>query len=93
VGGLEDLSPLDILRIFEETTGSRFATQLIPEESLLAQLETAADPLAETFAKLQLECAHGCLMNTFDTTRLMPMELTSVRRYARAVAGRAAGSA
>jgi hypothetical protein len=32
-------------------------------------------------------------MNTFDTMRLMPMELTSVRQYARAVAGRAAGYA
>jgi uncharacterized protein YbjT (DUF2867 family) len=93
VGGPEDLSPLDVVRIFEETTGSRFATQHISEESLLAQLETAADPLAETFAKLQLKCAYGCLMNTFDTMRLMPMELTSVRQYARAVAGRAAGYA
>ena len=90
VGGPDDLSPLEVVGVFEETTGAPFERQFVPEEALLAQLETAADPLAETFAKLQLECVHGCLMNTSETMRLMPVALTSVRQYARAIAGRAA---
>jgi hypothetical protein len=54
---------------------------------LLAQLDHATDPLAETFVKLQLEYVHGCPMNTSETLRLMPMELTSVAQYATAVCG------
>jgi hypothetical protein len=41
------------------------------------QLDNATDPLAENFAKLQLEYAHGCPMNISETVRLMPMELTT----------------
>jgi uncharacterized membrane protein len=87
-GGPEDLSPLEVVQIFEEATGGPFERQFVPEEALLAQLETAADPLSETFAKLQLECVHGCLMSNAETLRLMPMDLTSVRQYARTVAER-----
>ena len=87
VGGPDDLSPLEVVAIFEEATGAPFERQFVPEEALLAQLETAADPLAETFAKLQLECVHGCLMNTTETMRLMPVEFTSVRQYAQTAAG------
>jgi uncharacterized protein YbjT (DUF2867 family) len=86
-GGPDDLSPLDVVAHFEEATGATFERQFVPEEGLLAQLETAADPLAETFAKLQLEYVHGCLTNTTETTRLMRVELTSVRQYAHTVAG------
>ncbi len=93
VGGPEDLSPTEVVRIFEETTGSRFEVQFVPEEALLAQLETATDPLTETFVKLQLEYVHGCLMNASDTMGLMPIELTSVRQYAHAVTGRTVGAA
>lgn len=81
------MSPLEVVNIFEETTGARFDLQMVPEDVLLAQLETAADPLAETFAKLQLECVHGCLMNVSETLRIMPMELTSIKQYASRVAG------
>jgi hypothetical protein len=67
--------------------GARFERQFVPEEALLAQLDHATDPLVETFVKLQLECVHGCSMNTSETLRLMPIELTSVAQYAAAVCG------
>ncbi|HYO80414.1 MAG TPA: hypothetical protein VES20_03365, partial [Bryobacteraceae bacterium] len=82
IGGPEDLSPLDVVRIFEQTTGKRFTVQHVPEEALLAQLENAADPLSETFCKLQLEYLHGCLMNTSEALRLMPVRQKTVRQYA-----------
>ena len=86
IGGPEDLSPLDVVGIFEETTRKRFTVQHVPEDSLLAQLESAADPLSETFCKLQLEYLHGCLMNTSEALRLMPIRQKTIREYATQVA-------
>jgi uncharacterized protein YbjT (DUF2867 family) len=85
VGGPQNLSPLEVVEIFEKISGSPFERQFVPEGALLAQLDQATDPLAETFVKLQLEYAHGCLMDTSETLRLMPMELTSIAQYAAAV--------
>jgi uncharacterized protein YbjT (DUF2867 family) len=85
VGGPQDLSPLEVVKIFEEVSGESFESQFVPEEALLTQLDRATDPYAETFAKLQLEYVHGCPMNTSEALRLMPMELTSVAQYAAAV--------
>jgi hypothetical protein len=65
----------------------------VPEQALLAQLDNATDPLAETFAKLQLEYAHGCHMNVSETLRLMPMELITVAQYAAALCGQKGASA
>jgi len=93
VGGPQDLSPLEAVRIFETVSGAPFERQFVPEEALLAQLDHATDPLAETFVKLQLEYVHGCPMNTSETLRLMPMELTSVAQYAAAVCGQKGASA
>ena len=87
VGGPQDLSPLEVVRIFEEASGAPFEPQFVPEEALLAQLDTTTDPYAETFVKLQLEYVHGCPMNTSETLRLMPTELTSVMQYAVAACG------
>ncbi|HLK49873.1 MAG TPA: SDR family oxidoreductase [Bryobacteraceae bacterium] len=85
IGGPQDLSPLEVVRIFENVSGAPFERQFVPEAALLAKLEGAADPLSETFTKLQLECVHGCAMNTAEALRLMPMELISVEQYAASV--------
>jgi uncharacterized protein YbjT (DUF2867 family) len=82
VGGPEDLSPSEVITIFEVTGGTRFDVQHVPEDALLAQVETASDPLAESFLKLQLEYVHGCLMNTSEARRLMPIKQKTVREYA-----------
>jgi NADH dehydrogenase len=93
VGGPQDLSPLEVVKIFEEVSGAPFERQFVPEEALLTQLDSATDPFAETFAKLQLEYVHGCPMNTSETLGLIPIELTSVAQYAAAVCGQRAASA
>jgi NADH dehydrogenase len=87
IGGPEDLSPLEVIQVFEHSAGGRFDVQLVPEEALLAQLEQAADPLAETFCKLQLEYVHGCLMNTSEALRMMPLRQKTVSEYAAEVTG------
>ena len=55
VGGPQDLSPIEAVGIFEETAGAPFARQFVSEAALMAQMEAASDPLAETFAKLHGE--------------------------------------
>ena len=87
VGGPQDLSPLEVVEIFEKVSGAKFERQFVSEEDLLAQLDRAPDPLAETFVKLQLEYVHGCAMNPAEALSLMPMELTSVAQYAASVCG------
>jgi NADH dehydrogenase len=82
IGGPDDLSPLDVIRIFEDATKQLWQVQHVPEEALLAQLEQSADPLAETFCKLQLEYLHGCLMNTSEALRLIPVRQKTIRDYA-----------
>ena len=87
IGGPEDLSPLEVIRIFEHSAGGPFAVQHVPEDVLLAQLEHTEDPLSETFCKLQLEYLHGCLMNTSDALRMMPIRQKTIRDYAAEVIG------
>lgn len=93
VGGPQDLTPMEVVAIFEKVSGAPFECQFVTEGALLTQLDNTTDPLAESFAKLQLEYAHGCPMNTSNTMHLFPMELTSVGQYAAAVCGRKGASA
>lgn len=82
IGGPEDLSPHEVVRTFESASNRSWQVRHVPEEALLAQLEQAADPLAETFCKLQLEYVHGCLMNTSEALRIMPVRQKTVSEYA-----------
>jgi uncharacterized protein YbjT (DUF2867 family) len=92
IGGPEDLSPLEVIKIFETSGEKKFDVQHVPEDALLAQLETLNDPLAEAFAKLQLEYVHGCLMNTSEALRAMPIRQRSVHEYAAHVTKAAAAA-
>jgi NADH dehydrogenase len=92
VGGPQDLSPLDVVQIFERVSGAPFERQFVPEEALLAQLGQASDPLAEAFAKLQLEYAHGCVMNSSQLLQIMPMDLASVEANAASVLSKTAAA-
>lgn len=87
ISGPEDISPLDVVRTFEEVTGAPFERQHVSMEALLSQLGNPADPMAETFLKLQLDYASGCVMDTSEAQRLMPIRQKTVREYAQEAAG------
>jgi uncharacterized protein YbjT (DUF2867 family) len=84
LGGPDALSPLDVVRIFEQETGRTFALEHVPEEALEGQIESATDSLAQSFAALML-----------GTARARPVPaanlpgLRSVRDYALELAGAA----
>jgi uncharacterized protein YbjT (DUF2867 family) len=88
IGGPQNLSPFDVVAAFEEASGESFQKQFVPESVLLGQLEQANDPLTETFLKLQLECAHGCVMDSSQAHHAMPFNLRTIDQYATEVFAR-----
>ena len=85
MGGPEPLSPREVIRIFEEESGRPVEVQHVPEEALRAQRETATDDLQRTFASLMLSYVKGDVIPMDDALARIPVELTSVRDYARRV--------
>jgi len=86
LGGPEPLSPLQVVRTFEEVTGVKFAVTHVPEEALRAQAASAADSLQEAFAALMLSYAHGDVIDLKAVAEIFPEQastLASVRDYAR----------
>ena len=88
IGGPEALTPLEVVRIFEQRSGKKFELQHVPEEALESAKANAKNPVEETFAGLQLFCARGFEIDSRPTLARFPMRLTSVREYAdRVLAG------
>ncbi|MCA1604514.1 MAG: SDR family oxidoreductase [Acidobacteria bacterium] len=85
LGGPEALSPLEVVRTFEDLKTQKFDVQHVPEEALRAQKAETSDPLQESFAALMLYYAQGDVIDMQDTLRKFPVRLTSVRDYARHV--------
>ncbi|HEY3114203.1 MAG TPA: SDR family oxidoreductase, partial [Gemmatimonadaceae bacterium] len=59
VGGPEEISQREAVRIFEEAFGRKFSIVEIPEAALEAQWSTAQNPFDKTFAGLMLGVARG----------------------------------
>jgi uncharacterized protein YbjT (DUF2867 family) len=92
LGGPEALSPLEVVRVFEEATGRRFAVEHVPREALEAQYREARDPMQKSFAALMCSLGDGDVIDMGRTLERFPLRLTSVREYAaRAVGGARAG--
>lgn len=84
LGGPEALSPLEVVRLFEELKGQKFEVQFTSEEALKEQKEKATDPLQQSFAGLMLYYSRGDVIEMQKTLHKFPVQLTSVRDYARA---------
>jgi NADH dehydrogenase len=88
LGGPEALSPLDVVRIFEASTGRTFDLQHVPEEVLEQQHAGARDPLERSFGALMLAYARGDVIDMSQTLDAFPLQLTSVREFADATSVR-----
>jgi len=84
LGGPEALSPLEVVRVFEELQGRKFDVQHVPEEALREQSESASDPLQQSFAGLMLYYSRGDIIDMRKTLQEFPVRLTSISDYARA---------
>ena len=85
LGGPEAVSPLDVVRIFEESTGRKFNVQHVPEEALQAQRAAATDPMQHSFASLMLLYAKGDSIDMTKTSKQFSIRPRSVRDYAKSV--------
>jgi NADH dehydrogenase len=88
LGGPEALTPLEVVRVFEELGGRPFEVQHVPEEALLARGEAATDSRGQTFAALMLSHARGNAIDMDEMLGRFPVRLTSVREYAGRVLGK-----
>lgn len=81
LGGPDPLSYLDIIAIFEETSGRRPEVESIPEAALAGQLEGAQNDLDQAYAALMLGVARGQVVDCRPALELLRGKLSSVRSY------------
>jgi uncharacterized protein YbjT (DUF2867 family) len=86
VGGPEEISQREAVRIFEEAYGKKFNMIEVPEAVLEAQLRAAQNPFDKTFAGLMLGVARGFDSGIQPPFDKFPMQMTSPREYARKMA-------
>jgi uncharacterized protein YbjT (DUF2867 family) len=82
LGGPDKLSPNEVVKIFEKTTGQSFQVEYVPVEALRAQRASATDPLQQTFSALMLAYARGDSIDMAATLKAFPVKLASVHDYA-----------
>jgi uncharacterized protein YbjT (DUF2867 family) len=82
LGGPEALSPLEVVRVFEEVTGKPFELEFVSTDELRAEQAAATDPLLASYVAFCLACADGDAVPMGETLRRFPVRLTSVREYA-----------
>jgi NADH dehydrogenase len=82
LGGPDALSPLQVVRIFEELGAPRVTVEHVPESALLEQLARAKTSLEEAFAALMLGTARGLLVDQRPAQELLPAPLGTIRDYA-----------
>jgi uncharacterized protein YbjT (DUF2867 family) len=88
LGGPEPLSPLAVVRIFEESGGRPFTVEHVPEDVLSAQLEQADNDVSKSVIGLMLDYARGDTKDMTEVLGAFPIRLTAVRDYAtRVLAG------
>jgi len=85
LGGPENLNQLETVKVFEEVIGKKINVQLIPAEALRVQMDSAADPMQKSFAALMCCAANGDFIEMEEVLRKFPLQLTSVREFARSM--------
>lgn len=82
LGGPDALSPLEVVRLVEQSMGKPMAVQHVPEEALRAQHSAATDALQQSFAGLMLYYARGDVIDMTDARLAFPVQqLKSVDQY------------
>lgn len=83
LGGPQALSPLEVVRIFEEAGGRSFELQFVPEAALEAQQAAATDPMQQSFSAAMRAYADGDPIEMTETLQTFAVQPTTVQEYAR----------
>ena len=81
LGGPANLSPLQVVGLFEQATGRKFELQYVPAEALASQQAAATDPMQQSFSALMRCFAAGDPIDMQATLRAFPLQLTSVEEF------------
>jgi len=81
VGGPAAVSPLEVVKIFENHAGNKFAIENVPLDALRAQKAAAGESLSEAFAALMISYAEGDDIDMSETRKVYPFKLNSVMDY------------
>ncbi|MBN1143428.1 MAG: SDR family oxidoreductase [Bacteroidales bacterium] len=82
LGGPDKISQKDAVKIFEKMRRIKFDVQYTPVETLRSQMESAADPMQQSFSGLMLAVAKGDVIDMSDTAKKFHIKLKSVQEYA-----------
>ena len=85
IGGPEPLTPSQVIKEFENTSGHSFNVNYIPVVALEQQMKEATDPLQNVFAGLMIFYANGDPIDMEPTLKKIPTKLHSIQDYANAV--------
>jgi len=85
LGGPDAVSPLDVVKLFEQTNGRSIELQFVPEEALQAQQAAATDPMQQSFSGLMRNVALGDPIEMSATLRTFAMQPTTVEEYVKRV--------
>jgi uncharacterized protein YbjT (DUF2867 family) len=85
LGGPQALSPLQVVKLFEQVAGRPFEVQHVPEDALQAQQAAASDPMQQSFSGLMRCYASGDPIEMSATLKTFAIQPVSVEAYARKV--------
>jgi NADH dehydrogenase len=85
LGGPESISPVEVIKLFEQAGGRSFEVQFVPEEALQAQQAAATDPMQQSFVGLMRCYAAGDPIDMSETLQTFTVQPTTVQEYARQV--------
>jgi uncharacterized protein YbjT (DUF2867 family) len=85
LGGPEVLSPLQVVRIFEQESGRQYELERVSREALESDAHAATGSLEKSFVALMLTLSRGDEIDMRPVLEKFPLRLTSVRDYARKV--------
>jgi uncharacterized protein YbjT (DUF2867 family) len=89
VGGPETLSPLEVVKIFEDESGRRFDVEVVSARTLAEQESSDENSWTRSIAGLRRCYADGDVIDMRALAERFPMTWTTVRDYAHRVLGSA----
>jgi nucleoside-diphosphate-sugar epimerase len=81
LGGPQNISQLDAVKIFEEVLQKKIDVQHVPVAALLEQFNNSIDPVQKSFSGLMLCVARGGRIDMKDVISKFNVELTSVKDF------------
>jgi uncharacterized protein YbjT (DUF2867 family) len=81
LGGPQNISPLDAVKIFEDALHHKIEVQHIPMEMLQTQFNSSTDAMQKSFSGLMLCVAFGDQIDMMEVLGNFPIKLTSVKDY------------